>query len=101
MRSFTATNSRSDPAACAARKRLRPIRPKPFMPTLIPIPLLGYPCEARGWIIPAAPSTELVVGDAYFDRVSVGIREARGVVSRAVHRRGSWLGLVPRPPCEA
>ena len=33
VRSLTATNSRSAPAACAARKTLRPIRPKPLMPT--------------------------------------------------------------------
>ena len=32
-RSLTATNSTSAPAACAARKKLRPMRPKPLMPT--------------------------------------------------------------------
>ncbi len=32
-RSFTATNSRSAPDACAARKTLRPMRPKPLIPT--------------------------------------------------------------------
>ena len=31
-RSFTATNSRSAPCDLAARKKLRPIRPKPFTP---------------------------------------------------------------------
>src|SRR3954453_2839473 len=33
VRSLTATNSISAPAAWAARKTLRPIRPKPLMPT--------------------------------------------------------------------
>ena len=37
VRSLTATMSRSAPASCAARKRLRPIRPKPLMPTFVAI----------------------------------------------------------------
>ncbi len=32
-RSFTATKSMSAPLALAARKKLRPMRPKPLMPT--------------------------------------------------------------------
>ena len=46
-RSFTATNSMSAPEAFAARKKLRPMRPKPLMPTRTAM-LFTLPCAARG-----------------------------------------------------
>ena len=36
-RSFSATISRSDPSECCARKKFRPMRPNPLMPTRMPI----------------------------------------------------------------
>src|SRR5581483_5491603 len=51
--SFTATKSQSTPRCLAARKKLRPIRPKPLMPILTPIGHLlpggcPHPSRSRG-----------------------------------------------------
>src|SRR5262245_37000170 len=80
IRSLTATNSRSAPAAWAARNTFRPMRPKPLMPTLtaIPGPPIGIPI--------------LVVGDADLDQVAVGVVEAAAVVPRAERRGAPGLG---------
>src|SRR5829696_5598901 len=57
-RSFAATISRSPPRSSWARKKLRPIRPKPLIPTRIAIPL-SLPSSCAGlslrveWVLPA------------------------------------------------
>jgi hypothetical protein len=48
-RSFTATKSMSAPLALAARKKLRPMRPKPLMPTLTVMSVM--PPQAGGNVV--------------------------------------------------
>ena len=93
--SLTATMSRSASDSCAARKRLRPMRPKPLMPTLTAM-FLSIP---PGWVL------ELSVGaDRDLDPVAVRVEQVGGVVGGTVFgplaRRAVVLAAVLRslPP---
>src|SRR5918995_4570748 len=86
VRSLTATKSRSDPAALAARNRLRPMRPKPLIPTFTA--MRESSLEVAGPVPFKLPSGEGTsdhqMGDSSrrrheLDQVAVGIVEASRV----------------------
>ncbi len=51
-RSFSATISRSEPSACCARKKFRPMRPNPLMPTRMPISPPSLDARSRTSLTP-------------------------------------------------
>src|SRR3954451_3471729 len=79
VRSLTATHSTSAFAACAARNTLRPMRPKPLIPTRVGM--------ARPYLRSTAD---------HLDPVPVRVGEVRGVVARPVLRARAGRA-VPAP----
>src|SRR5690348_11521617 len=92
--SLTATISTSASDSCAARKTLRPMRPKPLMPTrtgMVWGSSLGRASERRR--LPRAPRrhpVDIPVGD--FDEVRVVVAEMCGQVLRDDHGAVSAAG---------
>ncbi len=82
VRSLTATHSMSAPCAWAARNTLRPIRPKPLIPTRTGMesvsPLVSGPGKAEH-VSSVRPGDDL-------DPQAVGVEQVGGVVARAVLR---------------
>src|SRR3954464_3994731 len=83
--SLTATISTSAPDSCAARKTLRPIRPKPLMPTRTAMSPIPFPVAKRRVRLPNAghsaldrQSIDVAVRD--LDEVLRVIAEVRGKV---------------------
>src|SRR3954454_7938401 len=103
VRSLTATNSMSAPAALAARKKLRPIRPKPLMPTRTAMGsgaprIRGEAVRPRAASYRSAPRSGRsapVRGDD-LDAQAVRIAHVGGVVARPVLRpRAACAGVGP------
>src|SRR3954451_5731353 len=103
VRSLTATNSMSAPAALAARKKLRPIRPKPLMPTRTAMGsgaprIRGEAVRPRAASYRSAPRSGRsapVRGDD-LDAQAVRIAHVGGVVARPVLRpRAGCAGAAP------
>src|SRR5215211_8783136 len=115
--SLTATNSRSVPASYAARNRLRPIRPKPLIPTLTGIcsSCLPFARWAETWVPSLEPSTprrsprRLDGGSTPhyrdLDPVAVGVAQVGRVIAGPVLWPDARLavvlaaGLNPALPC--
>ena len=106
-RSFSATISTSAPSCCCARKKLRPIRPKPLIPTRVAM-LLSPPCArvaftaslvrwwswptGEGWAEGGAPRTSPP------PRARSGTRRGWGLNPRPgarAHRGGVWGSRAP------
>src|SRR5262245_3653198 len=86
--SLTATNSSSVPASYAARKRLRPIRPKPLIAT--------FTFAMRSSVESRLPAT-----DRDLDPVTVRVEEVRRVVAATVLRPRPGRAVVGAPRVDA
>ena len=93
-RSFSATISMSEPSACWARKKFRPMRPNPLMPTRIPISLASVLGSWSGAESKRRPAPRVVAGGGA-SRPSWPAGRC-GRRARAASRTGAGGGA-PRP----